>query len=140
MIVSFVNERASLPREYSSMISDYMHRTKGKLITIDYRAVIPTRSLLQNRYYWGVIIKLIAEELGYSPEVCHDHLKKLFLGFKAYDFPDGTTNNYWVSTTDLTTVEFENYCSAIRKWANDFLMMIIPLPNESPFNYYKYEV
>jgi len=34
------------------------------------------------------------------------------------------------STTDLTTVEFEDFCSRVRTWASKTLKIIIPLPNE----------
>ena len=34
------------------------------------------------------------------------------------------------STTELSTVEFEDYVAKIRMWAASFLSLIIPLPNE----------
>lgn len=92
-----------------------------------------TRTNLQNRYYW-FIVNLIAEEVGYIPDIMHGHLKKL-LSCEEFDMPDGSTHSEAQSTKYLTTVEFEDYLSRIRQWASDFLNMYIPLPNETPYNY-----
>lgn len=94
-----------------------------------------TRSNMQNRYYWGFLVQPVADELGYDREVMHDHFKKLFLGYEEYDMPDGTTTHKLKSTTDETTITFEDYTAKIRQWASEFLNMYLPLPNETPYNY-----
>jgi hypothetical protein len=87
------------------------------------------RSLNQNRYYWGVIISILSKELGYLEEEIHDSLKFKFLLDNTKKIP------LVVSTTDLTTVEFEEYQSKIRMWASSELNIYIPEPNEVPFEY-----
>lgn len=83
------------------------------------------RSDRQNAYYWGVIIEILSDHTGYSPEEMHEALKSKFLGF--YDKKTGL--RVVTSSAEQDTVEFENYMSQIRAWAseND---IFIPLPNE----------
>jgi hypothetical protein len=40
---------------------------------------------------------------------------------------------YTQSTTDLTTVEFENYMEKCRAFAAEQYGLVIPLPKEAPF-------
>ena len=79
MKLSFMNNNGTFPKTESSKVSDYMHRTKGKFIRIDYTAVKSTRTLLQNAYWWAVIIQMISEELGYTTEETNEILKQMFL-------------------------------------------------------------
>lgn len=134
MKVEFFNLTGRFPKAYSKMISAHLKKTMGKVVTLEYKTQQATRSVVQNKYYWGVIIKMIAEEVGYSPEVTHDYMKKLFLGFEQYDFPDGV-HYFLKTTTTLTTGEIEEYFRKIRNWSGEFLNCYIPLPNETQFNY-----
>lgn len=83
------------------------------------------RSQKQNRYYWGVIISLISDHTGYTPEETHEALKFKFL-CKDYlgklKIPK--------STTEIKTDDFEKYLTEIRAWASVNLSLYIPLPNE----------
>jgi hypothetical protein len=138
MKTSFVNKNGTFPRDESSKISDYMHRTKGKFIRIEFTAVKNTRSLLQNAYYWSVIIAMLSDEIGYEPDLMHEIVKKMFLSTRSYPMPSCVEEIKLVkSTTDLDTVGFEEYVLSIRVWAKDFLSMDIPLPNQTNYNYYE---
>jgi len=101
---------------------------EGLEVEIIIRKKRSKRSIQQNKYLWGVVYKLIARYTGYNEEEIHELCKALFLkkhlqiGKKRY-----TTVG---STTDLSTVEFENYTSEIRQWASMELDVFIPLPNE----------
>lgn len=87
------------------------------------------RSLNQNNYYHGVVVKMIADELGYeNPNDVHMELRRLFL--KVSDKPLLKTR----STTTLTTSEMEDYLAKIRIWALSELNITIPLPNEVEMN------
>ena len=141
MIESFINENGTLPRTILTLIVKYMRKTKGKLVTVTYKAVIPTRSLLQNKYYWGVVIKMLAKEIGYTPEVMHEYMKEKFLWKNKdyYDMPDGGIIYIKESTTNLSTIEFDNYIQEIRNWAGEFLSLDVPLPNQTNYDYTGYE-
>ena len=79
----------------------------------------------QQRYYFGVIVRMICDEVGYTElEDVHLFLRNKFL----------TVNNGVISivksTTDLTTAEKEEYYSKCRMWSSSELNIYIPLPNE----------
>jgi hypothetical protein len=84
------------------------------------------RSTPQNAYYWGVIIKMIADHTGEEPDRIHGALVCMFL--KVYDWMGKERIR---STTELSTIEFEQYAEKCRQWAAIALDMYIPLPNEA---------
>jgi len=96
---------------------DYSRLTKGKI-----------RSVEQNNYYWGVVIKMIGEETGCptkaDQEDLHKQLSAMFLVKR------GKFGTYVESTTRLETDIFERYLQALRDWALEFHGIRIPLPNE----------
>lgn len=90
------------------------------------------RTLPENSYYWAVPIKLISEHTGYTEDKIHNVLKELFLK-KHIDIATskGQKPFYIVrSTTELSTVEFEEYMSKIREWSSIELGVYIPDPSE----------
>ena len=78
-----------------------------------------TRSLPQNSYYWGVIIKLLSEHTGYEAEEMHGVLKWLFVFTKDKS-----------STTEMSTFDFTVFIEEVRRWALQELELDIPAPNE----------
>lgn len=85
-----------------------------------------TRSLNENKYYHAVVVKLIADYCGYSPEECHEALKWHFL--RVYSDKKHVPPTV-KSTTELSTSEFELFCSEVRMWASKELGLFIPEPN-----------
>jgi hypothetical protein len=88
------------------------------------------RSLEQNNYYWGVVLKILAEFFGYigpgEKEDLHNELRSMFL------VRVGRLGKPVVeSTTKLSTEIFERYLEAIRTWAKNEWNVKIPLPNEA---------
>lgn len=120
-------------------IAEYIETCGLDAVEITVDAFKKTRSVKQNRYYWGVIVdtfRTILEDAGQSmhPSGVHEALaaevgmlKKIAFGF------DGQPIVYTQSTTDLTTVEFENYMEKCRAFAAEQYGLVIPLPNEAPF-------
>jgi beta-glucosidase/6-phospho-beta-glucosidase/beta-galactosidase len=92
---------------------------------IDIQSIRHSRSIPQNKYYWKIIVNMLGDELGYSPEEMHDALRIKFLTIHSESLPTVQ------STTKLTTKEFEEYTSKIREWASLELGVCIPLPNET---------
>jgi len=87
------------------------------------------RSVEQNNYYWGVVLKILSEHFGYighgEKEELHNSLRTIFLvrttklGMKVVE-----------TTTKLDTKLFERYLQAIRDWAIQEHQCFIPLPND----------
>ena len=82
----------------------------------------------QNRYYFGVILTILAELTGYEKTEMHEICKEMFLLDEKEI--NGKVFKYSRSTTSLTTVEREQYHTDIREWAGVKLNCFIPLPNE----------
>jgi len=79
----------------------------------------------QRRYYYGVIVKLIADFTGHDKNEIDSILKWEFL-----IRTDDRGIRYVPSKNDLTTVETEEFFEKCRNWALIALDLIIPLPNE----------
>lgn len=91
-----------------------------------------SRSQEQNAWYWACLVGLVAEHTGYSPDEIHEIYKAKFIP-KRVSFADsnGEIKGEFViggTTTRLTTVQFSDYCEAIRQWAADELGVVIPDP------------
>jgi hypothetical protein len=91
------------------------------------------RSQQQNRWYWGVIVELIADHTGYTPDEIHEILKAKFVPKKlAISDGNGEIVGEFVigsSTTKLDKNAFGEYCEAIRRWAASDLGVVIPDPD-----------
>jgi hypothetical protein len=89
------------------------------------------RSIPQNNYYWGVVIKMIADFVGENePENIHEAMGLRFAGVPAGDGKLGRALLVRKSTSDMNTFEFEEYMEKIRNFAAMELQLTIPLPNE----------
>lgn len=100
---------------------------EGKLVQITVSESGKPRSPNQNAYYHGVVVRMLADELGYDPEEMHGILKWKFLPRQFVAF-GGEQMEVTKSTTKLTTGEFEEYLERIRVFAATELAIRIPLP------------
>jgi hypothetical protein len=94
-----------------------------------------TRSQKQNAWYWGFVVGLVAEHTGYTSDEIHEIYKAKFIP-KRLAIADGNgevVNEFVIggTTTRLDTLEFSEYCEAIREWAADALGVVIPDPDEA---------
>lgn len=100
---------------------------KGLRVEVTAEKQIRRRSDDQNRYYRGVVLKMIADHCGYrgSDEIegLHQEMRRKFL-------PKRGSLNIPVSTSTLNTIEFGEFIENIRRWAAADLMLYIPDPNE----------
>jgi len=101
----------------------HLMNLEGKIIQVIARKYKTIRSINQNKYYWGVVIKIAGDYHGYTPDEMHNAFKWLFLR-KGGDLP--TVKR----TSDLGTIEFEKYLENIRIYELSEYQVVIPLPNE----------
>ena len=88
-----------------------------------------TTSDKQRRYYFGVVIKTLRMEIGYSPEEMHQELGELFRPYEAH-------GRKWIrSIMDYTVAEMEEYLATVRQFAAVELNITILRPNETEFSY-----
>jgi hypothetical protein len=116
-----------LTLEKPDQFKQYVAKLKGDVqLTITRRKKLRTN--VENNYYWGVIVAMVAEEMGLIPDEAHDYLKSLFL--KMGVEIKGKRFEVVRSTSLLSTEEFETYAEKCRQWASAELSVYIPLPNE----------
>lgn len=115
------------------VVAEQLRRMKDCEVVITIEPRKAARSGPQNRWYWGVIVDLLSEHTGFSPEEMHDVLKAKFLPKKlAVADGNGEVQGEFViggSTTKLNKLEFGEYCERIRQWAAESLDVVIPDPD-----------
>jgi len=112
-----------------------LSRLEGKAVDVDIARHNPTRTGQANRYYWGVVIAILADHTGYTPDEIHDVLKRRFLPKTlALSNRNGELIGEDViggSTAALDIAEFGDYVTRIKAWALDDLGVFIPNPDEA---------
>ena len=99
----------------------------GKPIELTLKREVKRRGPAQNRYYWGVVIKTMADAWGWIGEDLHYELRRKFL---AVD-PDAETPFVMArSTSDLSTVEFNEYVEKVLQFAAE-MGVFVPSPGEA---------
>lgn len=115
--------RSDKPEQAFKKIQDFV-RGKDDWFVIEIQKSKQIRSLNQNRYYWGVVVKILSQHTGYTNDETHQELARMFLSYES----NGKT--FTRSTTKLNTFDFEKYTEACRVWAKAEMDVYIPLPNE----------
>ena len=111
------------------------------LSTKEYAKEFKQRTALENRYYWGVVIKYACncfsecDGIAYAPEEAHERLK-IELNYKYVERTSQRTGEIVservaISTINLSTMEFEKYLEKCRLFLNEWFGVYIPLPNEN---------
>ncbi len=98
---------------------------EGKRITVTLSPYRKPRSLPQNSYYWGVVLATFAEHLGYLPDELHRAMAGKFLVKNPGEKIEVTK-----STTELSTVEFNEYIEKIMQLAAED-GCVIPDPTDA---------
>ncbi len=119
-----------LSLDKSQQFKEYLQTLNGKRVELTVEKLTHPRTNSQNRYYWGVVVKLIAEHTGHDPEQIHELLKHLHSPKWHFQTAPISTSKIPTSTTRLDTLEFADYTERCRVWANEFLGLSIPLPGE----------
>lgn len=102
------------------------------ILEISVRRLRATRSIQQNRFYWGVVVESLSEHTGYTPDEVHELLKQRFIPKKlALCDGNGEVKGEFVmggSTRAMTTAEFHEYIESIRRFASEELGIIYLTP------------
>lgn len=113
---------------------------KGRKMHLILKPIERQRSRQEEKYYHGVVVRMIAEEMAISREETHDMLKNMFLRHEGRT-KSGIRYERVQSTTELTDREYREYWERVVQWAglptqddglgpNSGLGLYIPLPNE----------
>lgn len=95
------------------------------------------RSNAQNNYLWGVVYPFIAtglREVGYpniTIDDAHDFCKHKFAQRNVVNHNTGEIINLPSSTAKMDVVQFSHYVDQIKAFAEEYLNIQIPQPNEN---------
>ena len=115
-------DRKKFAREVKELFS-------GKSIEITVRRKKKHRSVQQNRYYW-LVVTILSDYTGFTKDEMHAILRSKFLRAEKVNEDTGVVYEYVKSTTELTTVEYEEYLDDVRRFAAQEFNMNVPMPNE----------
>jgi hypothetical protein len=124
LVIDFDNQ------ESKQTLFFHLKRCTGKKL-IKIASYRKKRSIDQNGYYWGVVLKYLSFEAGYTSEEMHQLLKEKFLAYEKVNQKTGQIDTFTGETKALNTLDFENYLEKVRAFAFDFYDCLIPLPNET---------
>jgi hypothetical protein len=104
----------------------------GTRLTVTVEREKDRRSVEANRYYWGVVIKLIAQETGQPAQDIHDDLRDRFLR-KTITYTDANglirEREFARGSSGLTVAEFYEFVEQARLFAAEFFGLRIPDPD-----------
>lgn len=110
----------------------YQHFKKmfdsGKDFVVEFRLHKSKRSNPQNAYYWGVVIPICADFLGYSADEMHFEFAEKFIPERTYEGIDGHERTVPKSTAKLNTEEFAKYLEQIQVFMATSFGCIVPDP------------
>lgn len=117
------------------LVLDNSHWFKGMLmqfadtpVTITLERKVKSKSKQQLGYYWGVVLPLISQHTGYSPNDLHDIFKTKFLRSKL--IWRGGDMTVVGSTQGLSTNEMAEFITNVILEANE-LGIEVPTPDQS---------
>ena len=121
-------------KQRSTVLSDIgQFRDGDYVMTIERKR--RKRSLMQNAYYWGVVVPLVKEgllDVGYrmTTEAVHEYLKGQFAITEVVNERTGEVLKSIGSTSEMTTSQMMDYFAEITQWAAEYLNVQIPNPGE----------
>lgn len=112
--------------EQPPRVRQHIRSLEGKLVQVVIKQLRHQRTLRANRFYFGVIVSLMAEEFGYEKQEMHEVLAMRFLRIE--DCPI-TGSPRRKPTPECETKEFAEYTDACIRLAAEH-GIVVPSPDE----------
>jgi len=117
-------ENNNLIIENQENYKNWLYQLNDKNVEVLVREPKKIRSPQANRYYFGVVLKLISKETGETVEDLHNHFSFKWLGTTGKSGKLVSRK----STALLTKQEFSDYLNKIIQWGEEFLNITFPEP------------
>lgn len=96
--------------------------SKGEPLRIIVTSEEKKRNAEQNKFYWGVILRDIAENAWvngrqFDKDVWHEHFARQFGVSEDIELPNGETVTRRKSTTQMSVGEFSTYMTQVQAYA-----------------------
>jgi hypothetical protein len=112
------------PQDYNRHVRSHA----GQFIEATFRKRRSKRTERASRYYFGVVVKLIAEHCGYEKDEMHELLAMKFLRIEDDPITGAPRRK---RTPETSSGEFAEYVDRCRRFAAIDLQLYIPDPNEA---------
>jgi hypothetical protein len=116
------------PTLYNRVVDSLKTGRVYKLSIRDEKEEGHTVSDPMRRYYWAVVVAMIAEETGHSKEVIHEALKRKILAYTDDRTGLEMVPSVFSNESTMTIPEKKAFIAEVRRWAYDFLNLAIPDP------------
>jgi hypothetical protein len=110
------------PKDYAQ----HVRSLRGRFVEVLVTKRKTKRSPKANRYYFGVVVKLLAEHCGYDPQEMHETLAMRFLRIEDCPMTGAPRRK---RTPDTDSAEFSEYVNHCIRLAAE-LGVVIPDANE----------
>lgn len=118
---------------YADLFRIHLSRFRGREIELVVGPKTRPNSRKQQKYYFAVVVKMIAQEIGESLDRAEEILDDKFWSEDVDVRGQACRVRVSKKLGAMTTVDYEERVQRVREWAHDFLNMQIPLPNEIEF-------
>ena len=102
---------------------------RGKRVWLIVQREKHARSLRANAYYWGVVLAVLSEWSGHTPEELHEAMKVRFLQRREVVLPTGEVLDAAGSTAGLDSLAFSEYVDSVQRFAAE-QGCYVPEPDE----------
>ena len=124
------NGRIKLSQGEARLYRDHLATLEGKPVQVTIGKVKGLRTEQQMRYYWGVVVKLIADHTGHDSDYIHEFFKDKFAPRQTRRV-NGEVRIVAGCSHDLFKENFfADYVDHIRQWASAELGVVIPDPQQ----------
>ena len=103
----------------------------GKIYLMEIKPKEKLDSDPMRRYFFGVVMAMIADETGHSVETIHNHFKRQLLGAKIDEHGIEELPSVFSKESEMPISAKQEYIAEIRRWAWDFLNLAIPDPENA---------
>lgn len=107
--------------------SNHLASLEGRAVYVAVSRLQTPRSMKANRYYWGVVVKTLADFCGYDPDDMHEALAMKFLRIDDCPITGVPRRKH---TPDTDTAEFARYVDDCIRLAAE-LGVVIPDPQHA---------
>jgi hypothetical protein len=128
---TIIDGRIKLSRGEGALYKDYLLTLEGKDVQITIEKYRHTMSEQQRRYYFAVVVKMIADDTGQDYDTIHEFLKHNFAPRKKITIKKGVAQWIPQCTHELFREDvFDHFIEPVRAWASSELGIVIPDPNQ----------
>lgn len=100
----------------------YVGCLEGQRVFVTIQKEAAKRSNDQNAYYWGVVIQLISDNTGHTPDEVHEAMKMMFLKVPGTGGLPETIR----SSAKLSTKDFGEFVEKVKRWAASSIGVYCP--------------